>query len=145
MWGLLEADRWDQNIFRFPGHFDKWDHWTQVGRRDEATRQRAFASYSQAQRRVGGQKPDIAGNLKGSGSPELPLVSLKPLGLGPDHLPSQGPRNQKFTSVVSPAFSAFEIPKQSSINWGHTVGMGVHRGLRVRESITRKSSPLLKI
>lgn len=80
------------------------------------------------------------------GSLELPLVSPKPLGPGPDHLPSQGPRNQKFTSVVSPAFSAFKIPKQSSINWGHMVGMGVYKGLRVRESIGRKkSSPLLKI
>lgn len=40
---------------------------------------RAFASYSQAQRRVGGQKPDIAGNLKGSGvpgtSPGVPKTS----------------------------------------------------------------------
>lgn len=40
---------------------------------------RAFASYSQAQRRVGGQKPDIAGNIKGSGvpgtSPGVPKTS----------------------------------------------------------------------
>lgn len=80
---------------------------------------------------------------KALGSLELPLVSPKPLSPGPDHLPSQGPRNQKFTSVISPAFSAFEIPKKSSINWGHMVGMGVYKRLRVRESIGRKKSSLL--
>lgn len=58
-------------------------------------------------------------------SPEPPLLPPKPLGPGPDHLPPQHSRTQKFTSVVSPVFSVPDTRKPSSRKWGHRAGMGV--------------------